>query len=170
MKLLAGVSALAIVVALAACQPSPTTTTTIGPAGRTTTTTMIGTNTTNPNSLITGRWNGTETAKGMEGILTVHTVFGADGSYSSVVDGSGVNGPDTYQITITGTYSVDASLGLIKFTDLQADPSQECFPNAGCTPTLPGTSETDFFSMAGSHTLTLTDVAVSVSVTYSRTI
>lgn len=96
---------------------------------------------------------------------TVQMLFSPNHSYSQTTMCSGIYGPSTYRILITGNYQVLAATGQIHFTDMKADP--EKLPNG--QPYLAGTSETDDYRMADNNTLTLSNaVCPACTITFHR--
>lgn len=118
-----------------------------------------------PSRSLWGSWNATGICPD-GGQERVQMLLSPNGSYSQVTECSGVNGPDTYSLRITGNYQVDASLSQIDLTNLQSDPAKDQNGN----PYLHASTELDDYLLAGGNTLTISNRVCGspCTITYRR--
>ena len=119
-----------------------------------------------PAQALWGRWIGRGTCLFNGSSMTVDMVFSPQHSYSQTTMCSGINGPSTYRILITGNYEVLPASAQIHFTNMRSDP--ERLPNG--YPYLAGDSETDNYQLTnGNATLALSNpICPACTVVYHR--
>lgn len=116
---------------------------------------------------VVGTWRGA-TTMGCLGTVSDEIIFEADGKFSRLTASSQVNCvPASLMVRTTGNYEVDSTLGVIKLTNIDTEPKEQCLPGGGCQPIANVTSDTLQYTMPDSNTLTLSCGSGCV-ITYSR--
>jgi len=116
---------------------------------------------------IVGTWRGS-TTMGCLGQVSDEVIFKADGTFSRLTTSSQVNCvPGTLMVRTTGDYEVDASNGVIRLTNIDTEPKEQCLPPTGCQPVHAVTSDTLTYTMPDDNTLTLS-CGPGCVITYSR--
>ena len=109
----------------------------------------------NPNQSVVGSWRGA-TTMGCFGEVSVEFVFSPNGTYSELTAFNELNCvPTSGLIHNTGNYEVVPSLGVIKLTNIDTEPKEQCLPGGGCVPLATVTSDALAYTMPDSNTLTL---------------
>ena len=104
---------------------------------------------------LVGTWRGSTTYDCL-GQLSDEMIFMGDGTFSRLTTSSQVNCvPATLMVRTTGDYQVDEAQHVIRLTNIDTEPKEQCLPGGGCVPVHSVTSDTIDYTMPDAHTLTL---------------
>jgi hypothetical protein len=116
---------------------------------------------------VVGTWRGS-TTMGCLGQVSDEVIFKADGTFSRLTTSSQVNCvPGTLMVRTTGDYEVDEGNGVIRLSNIDTEPKEQCLPPTGCQPVHAVTSDTLTYTMPDDNTLTLS-CGPGCVITYSR--
>jgi len=105
---------------------------------------------------------------GCLGTVSDEMIFKADGTFSRLTASSQVNCmPATLMVRTTGKYEVDSNQGVIRLSDIDTEPKEQCLPGGGCQPIAAVKSDTLEYTMPDSNTLTLS-CGSGCTITYTR--
>jgi hypothetical protein len=104
---------------------------------------------------LVGTWRGSTTYDCL-GQLTDEMIFKDDGTFSRLTSSTQVNCiPSTVMVRTTGDYEVDENLHVIRLSNIDTEPKEQCLPGDGCVPVHSVTTDTITYTMPDSNSLTM---------------